>query len=398
MIEESERDKLASIVARALIALALCMASVAEVHAQTGLLDEARPLWHSLEAGSHGIGFRLLNVVDEFDGSDRVVRLAMWYPAEPSPEASRMRFADYLEVAPDAVPDQDLEAWMSQRDRESLSRQFFNPDSVAQQAALMAAPVPIGVDAPVAEGAFPLVLHSLGRNGNQYQHTILWEYLASHGYVVVSVAQFGKDLGDPTMAFSVRDLSYQLRDMEAAIAAMERLSFVDARQIAVLGHSSGAIVALWLAAGEPRVRAVVGLDGSVNRSENHRVFKGGLEGREVGAPFLNICRWPHDEYYGKFAEHLSGAITRVGFERAIHFDFQNWPAYQAFAGGTEPSSMAVRTVEEAKTVFVSTAAITRLFLDAQIKSDRTASATLRDAERIRELSRGQASLTLDPER
>ncbi|HBG30828.1 MAG TPA: hypothetical protein DDW98_09390 [Gammaproteobacteria bacterium] len=377
-----------------LLLVAGSLATVPPGAAQSASSD--RPLWHSLQPGPHAIGFRLLNVEDPTRPGNphRLVRLAIWYPAPAGQSATDMRFADYLEVAPDVSQDPGFESWMNAQDRESLSRQFFNPDSTVQQAALMSAPVPVYVAADPADGRFPLVLHSLGRNGNQYQHTILWEYLASHGFVVVSVAQFGRSLQDPWMDFNVRDLTIQLDDMRVALDALAELSFVDATRSAALGHSSGAIVALWLSTRDARVRAVVGLDGSVNRRENHREFRRGLDGRRVSAAFLNICRWPHDEYDERFAEHLLGPITRIGIEKAIHFDFQNWPAYQAFAGGTEPSSMAVRSVDSARIVFETTAIVTRLFLESHLQSDGQAQATLESEDAVADLSQGQATVTV----
>ena len=357
--------------------------------------DASRPLWRTLQPGPHAVGYRLLYNSDGAPSqNDRVVRIALWYPAQTKSGSEPMVFGDYLKIQPEMNPDPELERWMRARDTESLGRQFFDDKADSHQAALMAAPIPVMARAQVAEGSFPLIVHSLGRNGHQFQHTILWEYLASHGYAVVSVAQYGKNLKDPTMAFSVKDLAYQLQDMEQAVANLVQMPFIDGERIGLLGHSSGAVVALWHTAVESRVKAVVGLDGSVNRLENQKVLRGGLKDKRITKPFLNICRWPHDEYYDGWTPFLTEEITRVGYARAIHFDFQNWPAYQAFAGATEPSSMAIRPVSEAETVFVSTAQFTRLFLDAHLKSDPDAAATIRNAAQIASISQGLATLHL----
>lgn len=355
------------------------------------------PLWRSLVQGEYSVGFKIINAsVADDNVQSRIVRIAMWYPAPSNNEVDRMEFKDYLEIQPDTIPDPAFEAWMNQRDRESLSRQFFDTEAESRQAALMRAPIPIQVHAPNEDGAFPLIVHSLGRNGNQFQHTILWEYLASHGYVVVSIGQYGKNQRDPTMAFSYKDLSYQLRDMQRSIAWLDQLSFVDTRKIGLLGHSSGAVVSLWLASRDIRVQAVVGLDGSMNRAENQKVLHKGMVEENRAIPILNICRWPHEEYFDDWTDLFQGEMTRVGYERAIHFDFQNWPAYQAFAGGQEPSSLTFRSLDEAETVFVSTTKITKLFLDAHIKSDAVAKKEIRNPESIRALSKGQASLNVYP--
>src|SRR5258708_8092522 len=44
------------------------------------------------------------------------------------------------------------------------------------------------LDAAPAEGAFPVVLYHSGAGGSFEDNSVLFEYLASHGYVVVSRA------------------------------------------------------------------------------------------------------------------------------------------------------------------------------------------------------------------
>ena len=353
------------------------------------------PLWRSLKQGKYAIGFKLVNATVAGAGTDnRIIRLALWYPVKPGSIQDTMIFKNYLDVIPDTILDPSFETWMSQRDQESLSRQFFDDQAESRQAALMTAPIPIQVNAPNADGKFPLVIHSLGRNGNQFQHTILWEFLASHGYAVVSVGQYGKNKRNPTMAFSFKDLSIQLKDMEHSISWLDQLSYIDTKRIGLLGHSSGAIISLWLASTDPRIYAVVGLDGSMNRPENQRVFRKGISNKNLVVPILNICRWPHPEYYDEWTKQFQGNISRVGYERGIHFDFQNWPAYQAFAGGQEPTSMKIRSLDEAETLFVSTARIAKLFMDANLKLDPDAQRAIHNPKVIEVLSNKQATLTI----
>ncbi len=147
-----------------------------------------------------------------------------------------------------------------------------------------------------------------------------------------------------------------------------------------------------MAAANPNIRAVVGLDGSINRIEGRDIFTRGLAGHTVSAPFLNICRWPHDEYVEYISRYLRAPLVRIGYVRAVHFDFQNWPAYLAFANSSEPSSDKIRSVEEAKHVFESTAAFTRLFLEAHLMNDEAASAAVANPGRVAELSSGLATV------
>ena len=360
--------------------------------ADLAIAQRPYPLWHQLEPGSDAVGFKLLHVVSETEsGGRRVVRIGLWYPATAQSSDRTMNHGDYVKMSPKVVEDDAFETFMNKEDRKSQGRQFFDENAERHQESLESARVAAIHHARMKVGRFPLVIHSLGRNGNLFQHTILWEYLASHGFVTAAIGQFGKDLEDPWMDFNVEDLQYQLNDMRIVLDDLSSRHFVDSTKIGAIGHSSGAVLALWLAADRPEIKAVIGLDGSINRLEGKEVFESGLGNKSVTSAFLNICRWPHDEYHDGFMVNLKGDIIRIGFEKGIHFDFQNWPAYQAFAQASEPSSMAVRSLDEARDLFVSTANFTRLFLEQHLNGDRNAGELLKD--KTKKPSSGQASFT-----
>jgi pimeloyl-ACP methyl ester carboxylesterase len=381
-----------------LAAIAVGCACVVAVPAAGRSAQSVSPLWHDLKPGPHRVGVRVMNLIDASatQRAPRIVRVAVWYPAEPGTADHPLLVGEYPGLVPDRVPDPALEQWHTARDRDSLSRQFFDAQAAVHQAELFRTPTMAVADAAATRGRFPLVLHSLGRNGGLYQHTILWEYLASHGFVVASVAQFGKDLANPGMDFTFADLSIQRADVERALEALGRLPNVDPARVGVMGHSSGAIVALWTAAAHSNVAAVVGLDGSVNRSEGKDMFIRGLAGRPIAAPFLNICRWPHDEYVDYTSRHVRGQLARIGYTRAVHFDFQNWPAYLALMNSHEPASDKIRTVAEARQVFESTAVFARLFLEAQLTGNTAAGDTVTSNQRVAELSANLATLAVRP--
>ena len=55
--------------------------------------------------------------------------------------------------------------------------------------------------------------------------------------------------------------------------------------------------------------------------------------------------------------------------------------------------MVVRSVDEARTVFETSAVVTRLFLEGRLRGEAAARSALHDPEHIRELSRGLATVT-----
>jgi predicted dienelactone hydrolase len=146
--------------------------------------------------------------------------------------------------------------------------------------------VPVRIDAPApaeGKGRFPGVVFSPGAGESRDSYAYLGRYLASHGYVVVTVNHAGSDsaaykaqgwrmLADPTVALArPRDLVFAL-DRLTAVDVDEQLlrDRVDPTRIAVAGHSLGSTTALALAGlvwhtPEPtdltdrRVRAVIAM-------------------------------------------------------------------------------------------------------------------------------------------
>jgi hypothetical protein len=99
--------------------------------------------------------------------------------------------------------------------------------------------------------------------------------------------------------------------------------------------------------------------------------------------------WTKVEYVSRY---LRGQLVRIGYERAVHFDFQNWPAYLAFANSREPSSDRIRSVAEAKGVFESTAVFTRRFLEMHLMNDNGAGAALTTPAHVADVSSGLATV------
>src|SRR5262249_27516195 len=113
-------------------------------------------------------------------------------------------------------------------------------------------------DAPAVDGRFPVVVYHPGLGGSHEDNSVLFEYLASHGYVVLSSAY-----PDPE-ASSVScggDLPCSFRDMEVLSCYARVLPYTDADRLASMGHSYGACAVLaWAAEPNSLVRAFVALD------------------------------------------------------------------------------------------------------------------------------------------
>jgi dienelactone hydrolase len=146
-------------------------------------------------------------------------------------------------------------------------------------------------DAPVTEGAHPVIVFTHGYTGTFTDYTFIFEDLASRGYVVVSVdhtyeatavvfpdgrfvkSVFGSHLGNTVrtdeQALSLA-VSVRLSDLKFVVDELGRLNDsaespfaekLDTSSVALAGHSLGGLTVILGVEEEPRFRAGVVLDG-----------------------------------------------------------------------------------------------------------------------------------------
>jgi dienelactone hydrolase len=115
-------------------------------------------------------------------------------------------------------------------------------------------------DAPAESGRFPLVIYAPSFSSWAWENADLCEYLASYGYIVIASPGMGVRR---TSTHDVLGTDAQSRDILFLLAYARSLSNADVRQMAVVGFSWGGLSALFAAARDDRIKALVALDGSM---------------------------------------------------------------------------------------------------------------------------------------
>ena len=175
------------------------------------------------------------------------------------------------------------------RDNRSLPYDVWYPSDIAldDDSELTRYPLlgPIGIDSEVAADdlpvstarAFPLLVFSHGSGGVNFQSIRLMEFLASHGFVVVSAEHTGNTSSDFSDTIEqagrrrVPDVSFMIDSFLAMndIQGDDFFERLDPTLIGVLGHSFGGGTALGTVAGffgvppDQRVRAVMPISATV---------------------------------------------------------------------------------------------------------------------------------------
>ncbi|WP_455583765.1 alpha/beta hydrolase family protein [Kitasatospora griseola] len=210
-------------------------------------------------------------------------------------------------------------------------------------------------DAPVADGdrRWPVVLFSPGSGGARTQNTAWAEEVASHGYVVAAldhpydsaavVLEDGRTIRSATTSSGDRDTDERLAadwtavradDLRFVLTQLQNLDrgtvpdpltgHLDTARTAAAGHSMGGAAALQAARHDPRIGAVVDLDG----------YPHGPTAPALHQPALALTSAPTPDTDPRYLPRLTEALTldtatsyRLTVPRTAHLSFTDSPLY-----------------------------------------------------------------------
>jgi dienelactone hydrolase len=237
-----------------------------------------------------------------------------------------------------------------------------------------------GLDAPVAEGQWPVLLYSPGATRSRSHATAQMEQLASDGYVVVAVdhtyeaeaVEFPggrvarKALPSPTIEVSKRLITTRVHDTRFVLDELEVLAgggnpdadgrtipsglgaSLDLSRIGMFGHSAGGFTAGEVMVADRRVDAGADLDGSMAYSQSARDF-GRVAQDGLDRPFLLMSAGDHsvttDASWQQFLSSQRGPLCQMHVADGEHFSFTDYQimlpqlgvAVSEFVGTVDPT-------------------------------------------------------------
>lgn len=173
-------------------------------------------------------------------------------------------------------------------------------------------------NAPVRPGRFPLVVFSHGHGGSRHQNTFWCDYLASHGYIIVSPDHTGNarwTIIDGKVITSVsgeRMRSTIDRPLDVCFLLDQMIRWdqggdprfagrIDTDHAAIAGMSFGSFTAHWASDRDPRFKAVVAMSGAPLTHTNLTVPSLrmlGTEDRTLGPLGNSLIRTNHTQHTG----------------------------------------------------------------------------------------------------
>ena len=200
---------------------------------------------------------------------------------------------------------------------------------------------------PQGEGPFPAVLfnHGSGAAADPRNPAVLGPVFARRGYVFLYLYRRGAglsaDQGEHSVvlmgrAFEERGqrgrnqvqlelLDTELTDVIAGIAFLRAHPDVDARRIAVAGHSFGGSLSLVLAEREPALRAVVLFGAATGSWDRSRPLRTRLRSAAAGAQAPVLFVYTANEYTVAPAKVLAAQMQRHGRPHRLEI----YPAFGA---------------------------------------------------------------------
>jgi hypothetical protein len=297
-------------------------------------------LWGGLKPGPHAVGYRCLYQFDHGRRYDpefttdpatpaadrpRPILICGWYPARKT-EAGPMDYRQYLDVSADDARLADFPRRLTYYHRKMICQETVGqspenlpPAEAAAFGRLLGTKTSAVKAAAAADGRFPVVIYHAGLSGTHVDNSALFEYLASHGYVVLTSAYPDAE------AYSVTcggEMYTSFRDMEFLARYARGLAFADADRLAAVGHSYGGWAVIgWAAEPGSPLSAFVTLDSGMEyvtvEAMGDQVFPHHMtvNGRNIRAASLRVAsrerkaNFDHLDSYLRFAPRYEATVA-----------------------------------------------------------------------------------------
>jgi tetratricopeptide (TPR) repeat protein len=363
-------------------------------------------LWRNLIPGPYEIGYKVAFLYDQtriyksqydYKGNlvnhdiFRPVQISIWYPATRPINTEYMKYIEYVLTAStrfdyslltDTLHEEIVRSWKNrykQRGYEEIVIDNIVDNVLLRKTRALK-------DAPPVTGKFPLVVFCSGGGDVPGSHDIMFEYLASHGYVIAAVSSNGFFEGGPS--YNMMDEEAQVRDMEFALNYMRDITSVDIQNICSMGFSYGGIINVLFALRNYDIKAVLCLDGSICLVNRDRAVKNlpYFKPDRLRIPFMNMPIVAPNRYDFGFYEALKYSDAYlVHFNRMTHLEFTSQRSIQ------EPENLDSERNRNITSINLNHETACRYalnYLDATLKNDQEAMAFLQNPPVMNDIPEG----------
>ncbi len=236
----------------------------------TTMLGQDYQSWGNLEGGKHKVGFRTIETYDSTrtykpdEGLRyRPLLIHLWYPTSSS-NKDYMKYKSYimLETQRETFSNNNFEDYCNQMMQGYIDygkKLMGNLDVNINE--VLSSPTASIRNAEPTMGKFPLIIYAPSFGKSSIQNNIECEYLASHGYIVASVASAGEN--SQAMTTDEIGVMAQVLDIEFLINFLKVTDNIDPTKIGTFGYSWGGLSNIIHQMRNDYVKAVASWDGSI---------------------------------------------------------------------------------------------------------------------------------------
>lgn len=231
----------------------------------------------SLETGPYKTGYQVRFLEDTaraitINGEEvtRPIQIHLWYPAKASTKDS-MTLDDYVDYR-DRKFDTDQSGFegIQQKHWTFYDRLLGWGVSKEDLRAYLRRNYLAVENADYHTEKFPLVVYAPGLNSTPIENLELLEYLASHGYVIISSVPVGHQRLN--MEMTVAEFEAQAKDMLFLVDHAQTIDMVDKEKTALMGFSLGGGSAALADMIDERIDARLGIDSSTRYPRGYSVL------------------------------------------------------------------------------------------------------------------------------
>ena len=242
----------------------------------------------------------------------RAVHISVWYPAKPKNNHPKMTFAEYVDEVSRMINPQDVTKKTRAKSVHmmNLFLSQLGGDSVLLKKnipALLAENVSAYKNAAYDDGSYPILIYPESPNFNN----ILSEYLASYGYIVVSVSRHGTLDADFEWQ-NVRGIETLVQDCQFALTVIKKEFKIKDDVVATMGTGMNASAGLAWMMRNPSIDALVSLEGGIITGYEYGLIQKSpyFDISRVDKPIL-VMHSPHEHVNPKLIEHYKYADRYV---------------------------------------------------------------------------------------
>lgn len=271
------------------------------------------------------------------DTTSRPMLIHFWYPGDEPAEAGNSSFKNYIDLISIR---ENFNKPASEVNEYSFNfvdayagfaKQHLGIDTSITTQQLLDCPVAARYELELAKSPkkFPLIIYAPSNSKSSVQNHIICEYLASHGFMVISVGSAGSE--SLNRQHDQKSILAQVVDMEYILNYFEDSLKINYTALGLMGFSSGGLATALFQMRNKKVKAVFSMDGGqeygayimLSRSEDFNLDK-------TDAPYCLLVN--NYENFSIYPFYNSVVSNKKYLFRMPYLDHNGFVSYWKFFG------------------------------------------------------------------